>query len=616
MVYLGKNKRIKISKKQAKAQKKQDAIYIKKISENSDNSEEIKVSGTFMIPKIITVRKFAQILQIPVTKIIEKLIANGIMASINESIDFDTASIIADDFGATLKLDEKENKQKKVKYSNLKTRPAVVVVLGHVDHGKTSILDAIRKSDVASGESGGITQHIGAYQVNWKDKQNKITPITFLDTPGHEAFSTMRAHGANITDIAILVVAADDGVKPQTKEAISHIKSANIPVIVAINKIDKPEANIERVKKELGDHDLVAEEWGGDTPMIEVSAKNKIGIDKLLDTLLFNINMHDFKSQYDIPLEAVVIESHMQEGLGPVATILIKHGVLKKQDFLVIGDKTVCKTKIMEDYLGNKILKATPGMPVKIAGLSAVPNFADKVLQVSTEREAKNIVNKSIAKSNIFNIFQASEDIKAGKLTKLNIILKTDTQGSLEAIKNTLEQLSTDKVKIKIIFSGVGSITDNDLSFASGNNTLLLGFKVKIDDQIAKLAKTKKIAIKSYDIIYRLIEDVQSVLSGMVEPEKQEVIIGKAQVIKIFYKTSDKKLVGAKIIDGKFVSNEKIKILHSSEIIGEGKVTSLQIEKEKKTQITKGFECGISISSKIIIKPGDILQQYKMQIIE
>jgi len=613
MVYLGRNKKAKLSKKQARAQRKTDAkatIDINTIFKKQEEEKKVKM-GIVTVPKIVTVRHFAELIEEPVTKVIEKLMQSGIMASINESIDYETAAIVADEFGIKTQPDKKETEKDVITHTNEKNRPPVVVVLGHVDHGKTTLLDAIRHTDIASTESGGITQHIGAYQVIWKDKKNHKTPITFLDTPGHEAFSTMRAHGANITDIAILVVAADDGVKPQTREAISHIKAANIPVIVAINKIDKPGADIDKVKRELADLDLICEEWGGKVVMIPVSAKQKQGIDNLLDMVILTAQMQNYQAQYDGKVEAVVIESHMQAGIGPVATILIQHGTLQKSDIIVIGKKVWGKIRLMENYLGKRIDQATPAMPVKIAGINNVPNFGDKVIEVANERDAKNIINTTAAKINHFNLYRASEAIKSGELQELSIILKTDAQGSLEAIKNTLEQLSTPKIKVSIISSGIGAINENDINMAIAAKAIIMGFKIAIPDKIAEEAKEKKIQIKKYDIIYRLIEDVQAVLSGMVKPEINEIIIGKMQVIKEFYKTADRKLVGGKIIDGKFVENEKVRIFHSGEMIGTGKLSSLQVEQNKVAEVAKGTECGAAIVTKVTIKPKDIIEQYK-----
>lgn len=615
MVYLGKNRRVKYSKKQLKAFKKQTVLDTSKNESNELFKEKPAVSQV-EIPKIITVRKFSELLKKPVTQVISKLVQNGIMASINESIDFETATIVADDFGVKVIQEKEEKVESTIDRKDLQYRPPVVVILGHVDHGKTTLLDAIRKSDVVSTESGGITQHIGAYQVNWKNKEGKKTLITFLDTPGHEAFSTMRAHGANITDVAILVVSADDGVKPQTKEAISHIKAAQIPVIVAINKIDKPEANIDKVKRELSDLNLIPEDWGGDTVMVPISAKKNTGIDTLLDMVLITTELRDLKADYKGLIEGVVIESHMQSGVGPVATILIKHGQIEKGKVLVIGNNVVAKVRIMQDYLGNKINKATPSTPVKIAGLSDVPNFGEVVKEVDSEREAKNLINTKQSEIRSLDMYSLSKAIKEGKIDKLSIILKADTQGSLEAIRNTLVQLSTDEVKVDIVSEGVGTVNDNDINLAIATKAIILGFKVKIPEAIISLSKEKNIKIEKYDIIYNLFDDIQSTLKGMLKPKIQIQIIGKIKVLKVFYKVRNRKLIGGKVIDGKAIPSQKANIYHSGDNVGQGDIESIQIEQNKVLEVVQGMDCGVAINTNVNIKPDDLIEIYKEVVIE
>lgn len=626
MVYLGKRRQKKLSKKEAKAQKKQEVRDLEltnnqqSTTENrqqtGDNQQEKKEKTEVEIPKVLTVKEFANRLELPVTDVMKKLIDNGVMASINESIDYETATIIGDELGFDIKC-KQEKKQKEEERSNLKPRPPIVVVLGHVDHGKTTLLDAIRKTNIVGGESGGITQHIGAYQVKTKNKKSKTKSeeriITFLDTPGHEAFSAMRAHGANITDIAILVVAADDGVKPQTKEAISHAKAAEIPIIVAINKIDKPEANIEKVERELADLGLNPEKWGGDTVMVPVSAKTEKGIDDLLEMVLLTADLIEPKAEYSGKMEGVVIESHMQAGLGPVATVLIRHGKLKTGDILIFGKIIIGKIKSIEDFLGKKISDASPAMPVKISGLTGVPNFGDRVYQVENEREAKNIINMAQIKNKQFGIYEVAEAIKAGILAELPIILKVDAQGSLEAIKNTLEQLGNRKVKVKIISAGIGGITESDVNMAvSGEHkALIIGFRVVVPVSIKKIAEEKGIKISNYDIIYRLIEDIQAALTGILKPEKETIILGKLEVLKVFYSITDRKVFGGKVIDGKIVDGERVNIYHSGEIIDHGKIISLEESQIKAKEVKKGHECGLAISTKRKIKVGDLIEVFK-----
>ncbi len=569
---------------------------------------------TIELPQVITVREFAQLVNLPVTEIIKVLMKNGIMASINESVDFDTAALVADELGfeavaktQSVKTETELTQEEKKK---LKPRSPIVVVMGHVDHGKTKLLDAIRKTDVVSTESGGITQHIGAYQTTWKTKDGKNYPITFLDTPGHEAFSAMRAHGANITDIAILVVAADDGVKPQTKEAISHAKSANVPIIVAINKIDKPEADIERVKRQLADLDLVTEEWGGKTVMIPVSAKDNKNIDKLLDMVILTAELADLKAIYDGSAEGVIIESHMQSGVGPVATALITRGTLKSSDVIIAGN-SFGKVRFMEDFRGKRIGEATPSMPVKIAGFNEVPNFGDRFSVVESEKAARNMIAVREVKFAKYGLAEASEEAKAGKLTILNVILKADTQGSLGALKTFLQSIGLEDVKIKIISEAVGDITESDINMALTSKALIVGFKVKANPGVKKFAEEKGVRINLYDIIYNLIDDVSAALQGLIKPEIVEVIVGKLEVLKTFKATKDHKIIGGKVIDGQIEKGLKAHIYHSGEKVAKGKITTLQKEKNQVDAAEQGFECGLGIDTPFTIKPGDIIEAYR-----
>lgn len=613
--------RRKFSKKELKAQKKvTDAANIlveNNQSQTTDKTDLKKdaVKPVLEIPKIITVRDFSQKLNLPVTKVIAELMKNGVMASINESIDFDTAAIVGDELGyevksqkavakAPKKLTEEEKK-------HLQSRPPVVVVLGHVDHGKTTLLDAIRKSNVAAGESGGITQHIGAYQVVWKDKDKKDNLITFLDTPGHEAFSAMRAHGANITDIAILVVAADDGVKPQTKEAISHAKAAGVPIVVAINKIDKPEADIDRVKRELGDLGLVSEEWGGDTVMVPVSAKQNKNIDALLDIVLVIAALKDFKANPKAPASGVVIESHMQAGVGPIATVLVQNGTLEAGQVILVGS-TFGKIRFMENYLGKRINSAGPSTPVKIAGLNNVPGFGESLQVTGDERTARNLIASKSINQRQFGLAQISEDAKAGKLEELKIILKADVQGSLEAIKSSLESLGGGKVKVKILSSAVGDINESDVNMAIASDAVIIGFKISLSPMVRKLAQEKGIKVSLYDIIYNLIDDISSALQGLLKPEFSEEIVGKLEVLKVFHSTPEHKIIGGKVIDGKLVNGLKAHLYHSGEVHGEGKIVTLQMEKNPVKEVLKGYECGLGIDTKTIIKAGDLIEPYQM----
>lgn len=568
------------------------------------------------IPQIVTVRDFAALLEIPTSAVITELMKNGVMASINESIDFDTAAIVADELGYEAKRQKEQEKKEKIltteEKKQLKPRPPVIVIMGHVDHGKTKLLDSIRKTDVVSTESGGITQHIGAYQTTWHGKDKKKNLLTFLDTPGHAAFSAMRAHGANITDIAILVVAADDGVMPQTKEAISHAKAANIPIIVAINKIDKPTADIEKVKRQLSDLDLAPEEWGGKTVMVPISAKDGKNIDKLLDMVILTAQMAELKAINSGFAEGVVIESHMQAGVGPVATILVQKGKLKTGDALVIG-QTYGKVRLMEDFRGKRINEALPSTPVKIAGLHDVPGFGNFVQVMPDERQARNAVAVKTIKHKVFGLGEASEEAKEGKLTELNIIIKADMQGSLTAIKTSLESISEGGVQIKIVSDGIGDVNESDINIAISSKAVILGFKIKLPPQVKKFADDKGVKISLYDIIYNLLDDVSAAVKGLIKPEFVEVLIGKLEVLKVFHSTHNRKVIGGKVVDGQMENGAQVHLYHSGEQAGEGKIVSLQKEQNPAETVEKGFECGMAIETTTVVKPTDLVEAYKIE---
>lgn len=612
----------KLSKKEEKAQKKAPHFEYSQKQPNDlqvDDESKEKFDApkiVIQIPKIITVREFSSLLGLPVPKVIIELMKNGVMASINESIDFDTASIVGDELGYEIKVLKEDKKQKKElsdeEKASLVSRPPVVVVMGHVDHGKTTLLDAIRKTNVAGGESGGITQHIGAYQVHWKNKDKKDNLITFLDTPGHEAFSAMRAHGANITDIVILVVAADDGVKPQTKEAISHAKAAGVPIIVAINKIDKPEADPERVKRELADLELIPEEWGGSTVMVPISAKTGKGVNELLDMVLVVAELENLQANPNKNPEGVVIESYMQPGVGPIATILIQEGTIKVGQIVLIGN-TFGKVRLLEDYQGKRITEAGPATPIRVAGLHDVPGFGELVQVVNDERTARTQIASKSIRSTMFGLAQVSEEVKAGKLDELNLIIKTDVQGSMEAIKNSLEPLGNETVKVKIISAGIGPISESDINMAVASTAVVIGFRVSIPPVVKKLADEKGVKISMYDIIYNLIDDVSAALQGMLKPEIIEETIGKVEVLKVFYSTRTNKIIGGKVIDGKIQSGLKVHLTREGEKYADGKMITLKMEQNPVSEVLKGFECGLGIDVEKHIKPGDIIEVYKTE---
>lgn len=602
-----------MSKKEAKAAV---GIAASKASYVAKTQIEHKLEKKVVeLPAVLTVREFAEGLNVAVTDVISKLVGNGVFATINESIDFDTMSIIGDELGFEIKEKKGEEKVKKeVVKKHLKPRSPVVTVMGHVDHGKTKLLDAIRSTDVVATESGGITQHIGAYQVTIKpsDKKKQERKITFLDTPGHEAFSAMRAHGANITDVVVLVVAANDGVKPQTIEALNHAKTAKVPIVVAINKMDLPDADIDKVKRQLADQDLNPEEWGGKTPMIPVSAKDGTNIEEILEMILLVADLKELKADPTLSATGVVIESHMQAGKGPVATVLIQEGTLKINDPLVVG-QTFGKARIMENYLGKKIIEAGPSTPVRIAGLQEVPNFGDRVLAVESEKEARVLTEVKTIKRKVLSITEFSKDVKEGKVKELNMVLKADVAGSLEAIKKSLNDLSTTEVKINVIHEGVGNISESDVNMAIASHALVIGFRIKADTDVMNLAKRENVKIQIYDIIYQLIDDLTAALSGLLEPEIVEIELGRLLVLAVFKVTKKEQIIGGKVTTGKLENGAEVRIVRDKDTIGMGKITSLQQNKKDTSEVTENFEAGLKVETQTKIKIGDSLECYKKE---
>lgn len=570
----------------------------------SENKKQIT------LPSVVPVKDLAQELSVPVVDVIKLLIANGVMATINESVDFDTAAIIADEFGFEAieqnQEEEEKNRDEAVKFEMI-SRPPVVTVMGHVDHGKTKLLDAIRDTNTAETESGGITQHIGAYQVKVK---NKI--ITFLDTPGHEAFSKMRARGANITDIVVLVVAADEGVKPQTIEAISHAKAAKVPIVVAINKIDKPEADSDKVKRELADQGLIPEEWGGKTLMVPVSAKNKQNIDELLEIILLTADIEELKAPINKPAKAMIIESKILPGKGPVATVIVQEGIFKTSDIVICEDEFF-RIRFMEDWTGKRIKEARPSDPVLIAGFKKIPKVG-KIIQVTKdEKSAKIITQKTKKIQSVKTIKQPAElavtsEGRNGKIKELKIVLRADTKGSLDAIKGSIEEIVAEGIRTQIISESIGSVTESDINLAIAGKAIILAFNVSIPANVLKLAQVNKIKISKYNVIYELIDDVTTILKEMLEPEIIETKVGRLKVVKTFRKTSEGGIVGGKVISGKITPGTKIRVIRLGEEIGELKTQVIQIGKQKVNQAVKDEECGVSYSGKIKVKVDDILE--------
>ena len=542
------------------------------------------------------------------------------MANQNQDIDEDTCILIADDFGKEIKVENLEEIPLEEQYDldfedrerDLKYRPPVVTVMGHVDHGKTSLLDAIKKSHVQSSEAGGITQHIGAYTVSVNNKK-----VTFLDTPGHEAFTSMRLRGALITDIAILVVAADDGVMPQTIEAISHAKSAGVPIIVAINKIDKVGSNIERVKQELLENGLMPEEWGGDTIMVGVSAKTKEGIDELLDMILLVAEMLELKANPNRTAVGTVVDAKLDSGKGPMATVLIQKGTLKFGDYVVSGISSG-RIRAMTDDKNKPIRKVGPSMPAVILGLSEVPNAGDTIYAVKDEKLARIIAEKNQehlretkikvgSKVSLENLF---DRIKEGEMKELNIIVKGDVKGSVEALNQSLMKLSNEEVKINIIHSGVGGINESDISLASASNAIVIGFNVRPNINAIELAKTEEVDIRTYRVIYDIINDIKSAVTGMLEPDIVEEIQGRCEVRQTFKLPGNTIVAGVYVLSGKIPRNSMIKVLRDDIVIHEGEIASLKRFKDDAKELATGFEGGLGINNFNDIKEGDLLESY------
>lgn len=570
------------------------------------------------LPETIAVKDLASKMSYTAAEVVKKLFMMGVMATINQEIDFDTAALVASEFGVTCEelppeVDPTEIPEIEDDPKTLKLRPPVVTVMGHVDHGKTSLLDCIRNTHVQTHEAGGITQHIGAYQVNCKGKK-----IVFLDTPGHEAFTAMRARGAQITDIAILVVAADDGVMPQTIEAIHHAKSAGVPIIVAINKIDKPGANPDRVKQELMEQGLVPEEYGGDTIMVPVSAKKQIGIDDLLEMVLLVAEVKELKANPNRDARGVIVEAKLDKGRGPAATVLVQNGTLRIGDSVVCGT-TYGKVRAMVNDRGENVKKAGPSVPVEILGLNDVPEAGD-ILAVLEEKQARSIAEARIERqrNNLIKSKKVSLDdlfhqIQEGDIKDLNIVIKADVQGSVEALSSSLLKLNkNDEVRVSIVHSGVGAVNESDVMLASASNALIIAFNVRPDANARKLADTENIDIRTYRVIYDAINDVKDAMSGMLKPKYKEVIQGRVEIRQVM-KFSKALVAGSYVLEGKICNNSKIRIIRDNIEIFDGEIDSLRRFKDEVKEVNAGYECGISIVDFRDFKEGDIIEAYTME---
>lgn len=581
---------------------------------------ETKEPKTFIIQPTITVKDLSEKISVSISGLIMKLMELGIMANQNQEIDFDTASLVAGEFDVIVEQDEVEdfddddvfNLDFEDKKEDLKERPPVITVMGHVDHGKTSILDRIRNSRVAGREAGGITQHIGAYTIRVNDKK-----IVFLDTPGHEAFTAMRIRGAQVTDVSILVVAADDGVMPQTIEAINHSKAAGVPIIVAINKIDKENANIERVKTELAENGLVPEDWGGDTVLVPVSARTGEGIDDLLEMILMVAEMEELKANPNRLAVGTVIEAQLDKGRGPTATILVQKGTLKHSDMVFSGQASG-RIRAMFNDQGKQVKKAGPSTPVLILGLNEVPEAGDMIYAVKDEKEARNYAQKikdhnreeQIKSSSTMNLDELFGKISDGETKDLNIIIKTDVKGTIDAIKQSLIKLSNEEVKVNIIHGAVGGITESDVNLASASSAIIIGFNVRPTQVAMDMAKNESIEIRTYRVIYDAIEDVKNAITGMLKPQYQEEVLGRATVRDTFKVPGVGTVAGVYVNTGKLTRNATVRLLRDEILIFEGPVSSLKRYKDDVKELTQGYEGGMGLENYNDIKPGDVLEAY------
>lgn len=603
------------SKEDINAKKKEMYKNKKQLQENTIEEDK----NVIVYEEGMTVAKLAEKLEVPATEIIKKLMSLGVMASLNNTLSFDDAEMVVIDYDKTLKSFETQDKVNFEKLEinddpkDLVERAPVVTIMGHVDHGKTSLLDYIRHSRVTEGEFGGITQHIGAYQTECNGKK-----ITFIDTPGHAAFTEMRARGASITDIVIIIVAADDGVMPQTIEAIDHAKAANVPIIVAVNKIDKPGADPEKVIAEVSEHGLIPEEWGGDTIFAKISAKTGEGVDKLLESILLVSEMAELKANPNRYALGTVIESKLDKSMGSTVTLLVQNGTLRLGDPIVVGT-TFGKVRTLKNDLGEEVVEAVPSTPVEITGLNEVPEAGDRFMAYSNEKEARTIAenrkeqakmkkNKNNAAPTLDDIFNR---IKEGE-KEINVVLKTDVTGTEEAVKNALEKVQVEDVKVKVIRSSVGAVTESDIVLASASNAIVIGFNVRPNAKTIETAKEYNVDIRLYNVIYKLVEELEDAMKGMLDPEYEEKTLGQAEVRQLFKFSKVGTIAGCMVIDGVIKSNAKARVIRDGVVIYDGAINSLQREKDQAKEVKKGFECGITVEKFNDIKPQDIIEAYEV----
>ena len=611
------------------------AVKSNKQAAAEDTAEQVEESSqeaegpTVEIPNHLSVKQLADILETTAVDVIKQLMRNSIMANINQIIDFEAASAVAEGLGYVAKLQAqtgrretsliKDIKNRQLEQGredhNLKTRPPIVTVMGHVNHGKTRLLDTIRKTNVMDQEAGSITQHIGAYQVEIDGKK-----ITFLDTPGHEAFTAMRARGAQVTDITILIVAADDGIMPQTREAIDHAQAAGVPIIVAINKIDKPESNPDNVKQQLTDAGLLIEEWGGETICVLISARENMGIPELLENILLVAEMEELKADPAKPAEGIVIEAELDKTRGALTTVLIHNGTLRVGDTIVVGD-TWGRIRAMFNDSGKQVRRAGPAMPVKLLGLSSVSQAGDTVNAVAGERQAKDLIAKhqpsgqlaSSTGQKAVNLSNLLDQVSAGEVKELSVILKTDVQGSIDPIRSSLEPLSTEEVQVSIIHSGTGNVTESDVMLAVASKGIIIGFNTASETGAQRMAEKEGISIRQYDVTYNLVDDVSKALKGMLAPTEVEVIDGHAEVRQVFSSGKTLKIAGSYVTDGKVTRGVSVRVTRAGEVIADSIVSTLRRFKDDAREVATGYECGISLRDYNKLEEGDILEFYRME---
>ena len=607
-----------VSRKKKKTRREEEEEALKIEAEKS-----MQDALVIEIGESITVKELAEKLDKPTNDVIRTLIFSGVMAGVNQEVDFETAKKVCAEYEVIVEKKEESQELEVMEIEeddeeNLQKRPPIVTVMGHVDHGKTSLLDCIRKAKVTDSEAGGITQHIGAYTITLNGEE-----ITFLDTPGHEAFTAMRARGAQITDIVILVVAADDGIMPQTKEAIDHCKAAGVPIVVAINKIDKPGANIDRVKQELADRGLLTEDWGGDTICVEVSAKQNLNIDKLLEMVLLSAEMLELKANENRRARGTVIEAKLDKGRGSVASLLVQNGTLRVGDSILVGS-TYGRIRAMFDDTGKKIKSAGPSIPVEILGLSDVPEAGDRFNQVKDEKTARNMAEtrkdnlkaETLLANHRVSLEDLYNQIKEGSVKELAIIVKADVQGSVEAIKQSLEKLSTDDVKVRVIHGGVGAITETDITLATASNAIVIGFNVRPDNNAAFQADRDGVDVKNYRIIYDAIDDVKAAMIGMLDPIYREVVLGSAEIRSIYKISNVGTIAGCYVLNGKLQRNAEARVIRDGIVIFESTLSSLKRFKDDAKEVNSGYECGLTVDKFNNIKEGDIIECFMMEAIK